>query len=224
MSRREPICLSWSGGKDCALALFHLRMSSYDVVCLQTTVTDEYERSSIHGIRRPLLRTQAKALGIALHEVVLPVPSSYESYEEAMLQALQHVKARGIRKIAYGDLCLEDIRDYTEKLLAREGMEAVFPLWGRDTRAIGKELIERGFVARLIAVDTNMLSGEFLGRMYDTSLLTDLPTDVDPAGEHGEFHTFVSDGPIFSHRVAYVPDAIEKQTRYWYLDFREPVR
>lgn len=215
----EPIFLSWSGGKDCALALAHLRESdTYDVVGLQTTVTDEYNRSSIHGIRRSLLRTQAKAIGLDLHEVVLSIPSSYNSYEDAMLRALSHIKSRGIGKVAFGDLCLADVREYRENLLARAGMEAVFPLWGRDTRAVGEEFIDRGFVARLIAVDTDMLPGQFLGRMYDGELLDELPAHVDPAGEHGEFHTFVSDGPIFSHPVAYYVGAVERQDRFWYLD------
>lgn len=221
VARREPIYLSWSGGKDCALALYHLRQGSeYDVIRLQTTVTDEYERSSIHGIRRPLLRTQARLIGLDVHEVVLPVPSSYDSYEQSMLKALAEVRAQGIRKIAFGDLLLEDVREYREQLLARAGMEGIFPLWGQDTRAIGEELIERGFVARLIAVDTEMLAGEFIGRMYDQALLDELPPDVDPAGERGEFHTFVSDGPIFRGPVPYVPGEIEKQERTWYMDLR----
>lgn len=220
--RREPIYLSWSGGKDCALALFHLRNSpEYDVVRLQTTVTEDYDRSSIHGIRRPLLRTQANLLGLDVHEVVLPVSSSYDSYEEAMLEALEEVRTQGIRKMAFGDLLLEDVREYREQLLARAGIEAIFPLWGEDTRAIGEELIERGFVARLIAVDTHMLAGQFVGRMYDRALLDALPPGVDPAGEKGEFHTFVSDGPIFSGPVPYVSGAVEKQERTWYMDLQE---
>lgn len=219
---REPIFLSWSGGKDCALALFHLQRSPrYDVVGLQTTVTDEYDRSSIHGIRRPLLRTQATLLGLGLHEVVLPVPSSYDAYEEAMLAALEQMKARGVRKMAFGDLCLADIRAYREDLLARAGIEAVFPLWGQDTAAVAREFIDRGFVARLIAVDTTMLPGRFVGRLYDESLLADLPAGVDAAGENGEFHTFVSDGPVFHGPVPHTVGTVEKQQRTWYVDLTE---
>lgn len=200
--RREPLYLSWSGGKDCALALYELRRGGeYDVVGLQTTVTDAYDRSSIHGIRRPLLRTQARLLGLPVDEVVLPVPSSYDSYEQVMLEALAALRERGIRTVAFGDLCLEDIREYRENLLARAGLRALFPLWGLDTRQVGERFIELGFKARLVAVDRERLSAGFLGRPYDHRLLDDLPGNVDPAGEKGEFHTFVFDGPIFSGPV-----------------------
>lgn len=219
---RERIYLSWSGGKDCALALYHLRRDGqYDVVGLQTTVTDEYDRSSIHGIRRPLLRTQARLLGLNLHEVPLPVPSSFDGYEQAMLAALAELREQGIETMAFGDMLLEDVREYREQLLARAGMKAIYPLWGRDTREVADEIIGLGFVARLIAVDTDMLAGEYVGRMYDRTLLEKLPAEVDPAGERGEFHTFVSDGPIFSGPVPYFPGDIERQDRSWYIDLLE---
>lgn len=216
----EPVFLSWSGGKDSALALLHLQTSGrYRVAGLQTTVTDQHDRSSIHGLRRSLLRAQAEALGIALQEVVLPTPGSYESYEEAMLGALAAVKARGVVAVAFGDLCLEDVRQYREELLARAGMRAVFPLWGRDTRGVAEEVVQRGLRARIVVVDTEAVDGRIiLGRPYDAALLKDLPADVDPAGENGEFHTFVSDGPAFCRPVAYDVGRVEKQGRFWYLD------
>lgn len=219
MAGREPICLSWSGGKDAALALWHLRASSrFEVVCLQTTVTDAYDRSSIHGLRRTLLREQVDAVGLPLQEVVLPVPSSYDAYEEAMLAALEQLKAADIRIVAFGDLCLEDIREYREGLLARAGMEAVFPLWDLGTDVAAKRFIELGFRARLVVVDRNKLSGQFLGRPYDEALLEELPADVDPAGENGEFHTFVWDGPVFSRTVRHHVGATETQGQFLYLD------
>lgn len=219
MASREPIYLSWSGGKDAALALHDLRNSSkYEVVRLQTTVTDAYDRSSIHGIRRPLLRTQARLVGLDVQEVVLPVPSDYDSYEETLLAALAEVRGQGIRTVAFGDLLLEDIREYREQLLARAGMRAIFPLWGEDTRAVAERIIGLGFSARLMAVDTDMLAGEFAGRAYDHTLLQELPDEVDPAGERGEFHTFVSDGPIFQEPVPHTVGAVERQDRTWYMD------
>lgn len=219
MAAREPIYLSWSGGKDAALALHDLRNSSkYEVVRLQTTVTDEYDRSSIHGIRRPLLRTQARLVGLDVQEVVLPVPSDYDSYEETLLAELAEVREQGIRTVAFGDLLLEDIREYREQLLARAGMRAIFPLWGEDTRAVAERIIGLGFSVRLMAVDTHMLAGEFVGRAYDEALLRDLPDGVDPAGERGEFHTFVSDGPIFQEPVPHTLGDVERQDRSWFMD------
>src|SRR5690625_2281504 len=161
---KEPIYLSWSGGKDCALALHELRSGEeYDVVRLHTTVTDAYDRSSIHGIRRPLLRTQARLLGLDVQEVVLPVPSSYDSYEEVMLEALAEVRRQGVKTIAFGDLLLEDVREYREQLLARAGLRAIFPLWGMNTQAAGERFIELGFRAALVAVDSERLTKQFVG-------------------------------------------------------------
>lgn len=198
----RPIYLSWSGGKDSALALHYLRRSGqWRVTRLLTTVTDEYQRTSMHGLRRTLLRRQAAAVGLDVVEVELPVPCSNEEYAARMAAAMEAAKAEGVTAVAFGDIFLEDVRAYREERLAAAGMEGVFPLWGRDTRQLAAEFIELGFAARLVCVDTAPLDETFVGRMFDQRLLDDLPPGVDPCGERGEFHTFVWDGPIFKAPV-----------------------
>jgi len=195
---REPVLLSWSGGKDSALALHALRHDpTVEVVGLLTTVTEEYDRISMHGVRRVLLERQARAAGLPLHIVWIPPDCPNEIYEERMAAALAPHRERGIRRVAFGDLFLEDIRAYRERKLASAGMEALFPIWGRDTAALARDFIAQRFAAVLVCVDTHALDAAFAGRAFDESLLRDLPPGVDPCGENGEFHTFVHAGPIF---------------------------
>jgi uncharacterized protein (TIGR00290 family) len=218
----EPIVLSWSGGKDSALALDAMRADpSIEVVALLTTVTEAYDRISIHGVRRALLNAQAAALGLPVHEIVLKPQSSNELYDAAVERALADVKRRypAVRRIAYGDLFLEDVRRYREDRLAPLGFAGYFPLWGRPTDALARTFVDRGFEARLVCVDTSQLAAEFSGRRYDHAMLDALPASVDPCGERGEFHTFVSGGPGFIAPVSYdVGEVVLRDGRFAYCD------
>jgi len=197
------LALSWSGGKDSALALRELReRSGPSPRALITTVTADYERISMHGVRRELLCRQARAAGLPLVEVEIPAACSNDVYEQRMGQALAEAPLGEAQTIAFGDLFLADIRAYREERLSRVGKEASFPLWGRDTNALAREFIAAGFEAFLVCVDPRRLDPSFAGRRFDAELLADLPPDVDPCGENGEFHTFVYAGPVFSAPIA----------------------
>ena len=219
---QEPIVLSWSGGKDSALALQALRADPrYHVVALLTTVTDEYDRISIHGVRRALLERQIQSLGLPLHEIVLRTDSSNELYDAAVATALADVGRQypAVRRIAYGDLFLEDVRRYREDRLSPLGFEGLFPIWGRSTTALAEQFIEAGFEATIVCVDTTQLDGRFAGRRFDRALLDELPATVDRCGERGEFHTFVAAGPGFSRRVAYTTgERLLREQRFMYCD------
>lgn len=196
--------LSWSGGKDSALALYELRERlGSPPRALITTVTGDYGRISMHGVRRELLSRQAQAAGLPLVEVEIPAACSNDIYEQRMGQALAEAPLSEAQTIAFGDLFLADIRAYREERLSRVGKRAIFPLWGRDTSALAREFIAAGFEAVLVCVDPRRLDPSFAGRRFDAELLADLPPNVDPCGEHGEFHTFVHAGPIFSAPIAW---------------------
>ena len=215
----ESIVLSWSGGKDSALTLDALRHDpSVEVVALLTTVTTGYDRISIHGVRRSLLYAQTASLGLPVYEVVLEPKSSNELYDTA---ALSDVRRRhpDVRRIAYGDLFLEDVRRYREERLAPLGFEGLFPLWGRPTDTLAREFIDDGFEARLVCVDTTQLDASFARRRFDHALLDELPGSVDPCGERGEFHTFVSSGPGFGTPVGYeVGEVVIRDGRLAYCE------
>jgi uncharacterized protein (TIGR00290 family) len=198
----EPVLHCWSGGKDSCLALAELRRAGTPVAALVTTVTDPYDRVSMHGVRRTLVAAQAHALDLPLTAVSIPADASNAIYEARMDAALAPYRERGVATVAFGDLFLADIRRYREEWLARGGMQAVFPLWRRDTRALSRRCIAEGYHAIVTCVDTRTLPATLAGRLYDEALLADLPPEADPCGENGEFHTFVFDAPIFSHRIA----------------------
>jgi len=192
------IALSWSGGKDSALALRALREEmGTEPVALLTTITEDYDRISMHAVRSELLRAQARATGIELVEIPIPAGCVNATYEERMEAALASPPLDRVPVIAFGDLFLEDVRAYRETRLTGAARSALFPLWGRDTTALAREFIEAGFEATLVSVDPQQLDPAFVGRRFDESFLTDLPDGVDPCGENGEFHTFVHGGPIF---------------------------
>ncbi len=194
--------LSWSGGKDSALALHELRERSGPAPCaLFTTVTADYGRISMHGVRRELVRRQARAAGLPLVEVEIPAACSNDVYEQRIGQALAEAPLAAAQTVAFGDLFLADIRAYREERLSRIGKQATFPLWGRDTSALARRFVAEGFEAVLVCVDPRRLDPAFAGRRFDAELLADLPSDVDPCGENGEFHTFVHAGPIFSTSI-----------------------
>jgi len=221
----EPIILSWSGGKDSALALAALRDDpALRVVALLTTITTGYDRISVHGVRRALLAAQERAIGLPVHEIVIEPQSSNAAYDAAVEHALGDVRRRypDVRRIAYGDLFLEDVRRYREERLAPLGFEGCFPLWGRPTAALAREFIERGFEARLVCVDTTQLEAAFAGRAFDAALLDEMPPSVDPCGERGEFHTFVSAGPGFAEQVEYeVGEIVLRDGRFAFCDLVE---
>lgn len=218
----SPVVLSWSGGKDSALALYALREDEgVEVAGLLTTVTHEYDRVSVHGVRRALLHEQARRVGLPLVEIWLDPGSTNEAYEAAFLGALAELGGRepGVARIAFGDLFLRDVREYRERLLAGSGFTPLFPLWGLDTARLAKRFVRDGFAARLVCVDTHQLDGSFAGRAFDGRFLSDLPADVDPCGERGEFHTFVSDGPVFSSAVPYrVGGTVLRDDRFVFCD------
>ena len=219
---RTPVALSWSGGKDSSLALAALQADPrYEVVALLTSITSGYDRVSIHGVRRALVEAQAAAIGLPLFEVELQPQSSNEAYEAAFLSALSRLRVAHpeVQCVAFGDLYLADVRAYRERLLEATAFSPVFPLWGRDTKMLAREFIDAGFRATLVCVDTTQLSAEFAGRAFDDSLLSSLPASVDPCGEGGEFHTFVSEGPIFRSPIAIVRGETElREERFAYCD------
>ncbi|MFW5925252.1 MAG: ATP-binding protein [Myxococcota bacterium] len=212
-----PVVLSWSGGKDSAMALHVLRGDPrYEVVSLLTTVAGEYQRISHHGVRLELLEEQAEAVGVPLHVLELPPQPTNAVYEQAMEEAMRHFLSRGVRTVAFGDLFLEDLRRYRESNLARVDMHGLFPLWGRDTTAMIHEFVDLGFRAHLVCVDGQKLTRGFAGRPLDGSLLADLPEDVDPCGENGEYHSFVHDGPVFTHPVPVrVGEIVSRDVRHF---------
>jgi uncharacterized protein (TIGR00290 family) len=217
-----PIVVAWSGGKDSTLVLGALLADpAWRVVALVTTVTRALDRISIHGVRRGLLERQADALGLPLEIAWLDAPSSNAHYASAWADALARVEhAHGpVRHIAYGDLFLEDVRAWRDAQCAALGWTAVYPLWGRDTAALAREFLQTGHDAVLTCVDTEQLDAAFSGRHYDAALLADLPPDVDPCGERGEFHTFVWNAPIFAAPIAVQLGArARRDARFEYTD------
>jgi len=218
----QQVVLSWSGGKDSALALAALRRDpAIEVVALMTSVTREYERISIHWVRRSLLHAQAAAIGLPLIELALEPQCSNDDYEAAFMDAAGRARVLHphATTIAFGDLFLEDVRAYREALLRRAGLTGLYPLWGQGTRALAHEFVASGFVAHLVCVDTTQLDAAFAGRTFDERLLAEMPLGVDPCGERGEFHTFVSAGPILAAPLDVVcGDVVLRDGRFAYGD------
>jgi len=198
----SALALSWSGGKDSALALWVLgREHGIAPRALITTVTDAYDRVSMHGVRRSLVARQAGAVGVPLVEIEIPAGCTNDAYEQRMTEALATEPLRRVDAVAFGDLFLEDIRSYREDRLATLGKTGCFPLWHRDTTRLAHEFIAAGFEAIIVCLDPAKLDRSFAGRKFDDSLLADLPRDVDPCGENGEFHTFVYAGPVIGDPI-----------------------
>ncbi|MDQ6737424.1 MAG: diphthine--ammonia ligase [Gemmatimonadota bacterium] len=219
---RSKVLLSWSGGKDSSLTLALLRADErYEVVGLLTSITTGYDRVSIHGVRRELVEAQAAATGLPLFEIALEPEASNEAYEAAFAKALARVRlaVAEVELIAFGDLYLEDVRAYRERLLDVSGFKPLFPLWRRDTAELACEFINAGFRAVLVCVDTTQLPSSFAGRSFDSALLAELPDSVDPCGEGGEFHTFVWDGPDFRAPVSVIRgETIMRDERFAFTD------
>jgi len=216
---REPVLFCWSGGKDSALALNALlQREDIGIVALLTTVTEGYERISMHGVRRELLQRQAEALRLPLHEVRIPPQCVNPIYEARMEAALRTFLEQGVRRVAFGDIFLEDLRAYRERNLSRAGMTALFPIWKRNTRELFHEFCKKRFRAIAVCVDGRALDRSFAGRELNEEFLRDLPDGVDPCGENGEFHTFVFDGPVFEEPVRCRAGETFERDRFFYCD------
>jgi uncharacterized protein (TIGR00290 family) len=199
---KEKVVMSWSGGKDSALALYEiLNSASYEVLELLTTVTKDNSRINIHDVQRILLEQQAQALRIPLEELFIPRGASNAEYEKKLLESLKKHRDNGVSSVVFGDLFLENIKKYREHILEKAGMNGVFPLWKENTWKLARRFINLGFEAIIVSVDSTVLRKDFAGREYNEKFLSDLPVNVDPCGENGEFHTFVYNGPIFCEKV-----------------------
>ncbi|HXC48562.1 MAG TPA: hypothetical protein VNU20_09725 [Candidatus Sulfotelmatobacter sp.] len=219
MPQLEPILFCWSGGKDSALALHTvLQQNDVRISALLTTVTEGYDRISMHGVRRELLQQQAKSLRLPLHEVFIPPQCTNSIYEARMEEALHLHFHQGIRRVAFGDIFLEDLRVYREKNLARVAMQALFPIWKRNTRDLIQEFHAAGFRSVAVCIDSKVLDPSFAGRELDASFFADLPPGVDPCGENGEFHTFVYDGPIFTRPVGFTLGEVVQRDSFIFRD------
>src|SRR5215510_10273174 len=202
---KETVLVYWSGGKDSCLALYEiLKAGELEVAALLTTITRDYDRISMHGVRRVLLQQQAESLGIPLHEVYISKAATNEEYESRMKEALIEYREQGVRSVVFGDLFLEDIKVYRDRFLSRLEMQGLYPVWKRDTGRFVREFIDLGFKARVTCVDAKRLDSSFAGRIIDDEFLNQLPPEVDPCGENGEFHTFVFAGPCFKDEIRLV--------------------
>ena len=210
--------LSWSGGKDSCMALDALRANGVRVEALLTTLTRDFDRISMHGVRRELLERQADSLGLPLHQVWIPKGATNEQYEQAMADAFAHFRGRGLTTAAFGDLFLEDIRTYRDRLLAKHGMSGLYPIWLRDTDKAIRDFIAAGFRTIVVCVDPAKLDPGFAGRVIDEQFLRDLPSAVDPCGENGEFHTFVFDGPLFREPIRFATGETVCRDSFWFCD------
>ncbi len=214
-----PILLSWSSGKDSAWSLHVLRQDPrFEVVGLFTTINASAQRVAMHAVRKQLLEIQAERAGLPIEILELPFPCTNADYEGIMGDFVARIKGRGIRHIAFGDLFLEDIRDYRLKNLAGTGIEAHFPLWGIPTDQLSREMIAGGLSAILTSVDPRQIDASFIGRRYDTELLDELPVNADPCGENGEFHSFVTAGPMFSSAIEVTLGEKLERDGFWYAD------
>ncbi len=194
--------IAWSGGKDSVLALDELQgRGSYEIAALLTTITQDYDRSSMHGVRRVLIERQAEALGIALEKVCISKEATCEEYESKMREVLERYLAAGVSSVAFGDIFLEDVRKEREDNLSKLGMRGIFPIWKADTTELACRFIDSGYKAVVTCVDTSLLDRIFVGSSFDEQFLSELPAGVDRCGENGEFHSFVYDGPMFGKRI-----------------------
>ena len=215
----KPVLMSWSGGKDSCLALYEIQKSpDYRVAALLTTITREYDRISMHGVRRALLERQATSLGLPLHQVLISKGANNEEYETAMAQAFNEYHQNGIDSVVFGDLFLEEIRAYRDQFLAKHGMKGLYPVWQRNTANFIKEFTELAFKAVLSCVDSKTLDKSFAGKTIDEAFISSLPTNVDPCGENGEFHTFVYDGPNFAKPVEFSLGEVILREGFWFRD------
>lgn len=217
---KDKIVISWSGGKDSTMALYYItKEKNYEIAYLLTTITEGFERVTMHGVRKELIKSQAGSLGYPLLEVYIPPYASNEVYEERMRDIALKLISEGIKKHAFGDIYLEDVRKYREENLKKWNIEGIWPIWGRDTRELALEFIKLGFKAIVCVVDTMVLDKSFVGRDFDEDFISDLPSSVDPCGERGEFHTFVYNGPLFKKEVKFkLGEKVLRENRFYFID------
>jgi uncharacterized protein (TIGR00290 family) len=224
---KEKAIFNWSSGKDSAMALYKImQWQAFDIQCLMTSINSQFDRISMHGVRTSLLEKQAESIGLPLHKLELPEMPSMEVYAEVVGNAMKEFKAQGIVYSIFGDIFLEDLRKYREEQLALVGIKAVFPLWNLQTHQLMEEFISAGFKAIIVCVNENYLDKSFVGRLLDKDFLNDIPKNVDPCGENGEYHSFVFDGPIFSKPIEFnigevvykTYDQSEKKFGFYYCD------
>lgn len=223
---KNKVLFTWSSGKDSALALYELRKDpNYEVIALLTTVTQDYDRVSMHGVRRVLLEQQAASMGIPLDILYINNNTSSEEYELKMKDKLSGYLRQGVTTVAFGDIFLEDLRKSRESNLAKVGMQALFPIWKRDTTELSQTLIKLGFKAVTTCIDSQVLDKSFAGRTYDEQFLRDLPPAVDPCGENGEFHSFAFAGPIFHKEVSFTKgELVLRDNRFCFCDLCSPFK
>jgi uncharacterized protein (TIGR00290 family) len=216
---RAPVLFSWSGGKDSAMALHSLLQNpDFEVIGLLTTVTEGYERISMHGVRRELLHRQAESIGLPVEEVRIPPQCLNPVYEARMGETVLRFRDRGVRHVGFGDIFLEDLRAYREQKLVAADMTALFPIWKIDTRALVARFLRDKFRAIAVCIDPRKLDASFAGRELDASFFRDLPLGVDPCGENGEFHTYVFDGPIFRSPIPVQVGAVVERDSFVFCD------
>jgi len=216
----EQILFSWSGGKDSALALYEIQKTGkYQIAALLTTVTQDYDRVSMHGVRRVLLEQQAESLGLPLEQILITNHATNAEYETEMRALLEKYKKLGVNAVVFGDIFLEDLKKYREDNLAQIGMRGLFPIWKRGSRELARAFIALGFQAITTCVDSQHLDRGFVGRLFDEQFLSELPASVDPCGENGEFHSFAFDGPIFRKKIGIAKgEVVLRDNRFYYCD------
>jgi len=218
--KKEKILLSWSGGKDSALALYEIKKNKiYEISALLTVLTSEYDRISMHGVRKELLERQVHALRLPLKKVLIKKNATSGDYEEKIKKILNEYVKNGISAVAFGDVNLLDVREYREKNLDKIGIKGIFPLWKNDSLDLANRFIELGFKSIITCVDSKTLDPKFIGRDFDYKLLSELPSSVDPIGENGEFHSFVYEGPIFKEKISFkIGKIVLRNERFCYVD------
>jgi len=218
---RPKALVAWSSGKDSAFALHAARVAGkVEIVGLLTTLTEDYGRVSMHGVREEILDQQAEALGLPCRKVRIPAGCVNADYERAMGAAVAAARADGVERVVFGDLFLEDVRAYRERMLAGSGIEPVFPLWGRETAVLANEMVNAGLRATVVCVDPRRLPASFAGREFGSEFLSELPDRVDPCGENGEFHTCVTDGPMFREPLRAVAGETVVRDGFVFTDLR----
>lgn len=217
---KEKVIFSWSGGKDSTLALYELKKTKkYEIVTLLTTITKDYDRISMHGVRTELLEMQAQSLGLPLEKVLITKGTTDEQYEQKMKLVLTKYMGLGVSSVVFGDIFLEELREYRENNLSKIGMKGIFPIWKMDTSLLARNFIDWGFKAIITCLDSDTLDKNFIGRLFDEQFLSELPSTADPCGENGEFHSFVYDGPIFQHKIPHKKgQVVLRENRFYFCD------
>jgi uncharacterized protein (TIGR00290 family) len=215
--RDKRVAVAWSGGKDCCMALYYLK-KNFEICGFITTVTDDYGRISMHGVRVELLEKQALSLGVPVYKVPISKDSTEKEYRMKMENCLLKLRDAGVAKIAHGDIFLQDVKECRERMLKALNMQALFSIWGTDTKKLVTDFIKLGFRAVTVCVDPRFPSDSFCGRILDEKFLNNLPPNIDPCGENGEFHTFVYDGPLFSYPIKWVKGELVERNSLYFCD------